>query len=170
MSTPKPGRNEAKVHEFVEHFGALMQASGMPGLAGHVFALLLAAPDARLTAQEIKQMLDVSPAAVSTATSYLANIGLTRKMREVGSRRIVHALIDEDWYATMLRRNNVVAATQRILEEGVDAAGGMATEAGRRLWLNSEMFRYLGDALQTAIAGWEQRKVAAVQELSEPPS
>lgn len=151
-------RDEAAVEAFVEHFGALMQSSGMPGLTGHVFALLLADPDARMTAQEIGDALHVSAAAVSTATNYLNTIGLTRKIREPGSRRVVHALIADDWYAVMLGRNNVMQATLSLLREGVAAAGGPATDAGHRLWLNAEMFAHLAEALTAGLNGWERRK------------
>lgn len=62
---PSEPRDEQGISEFVSHFGGLMAASGMPGLTGYVFALLLAQPDAELTAQQIGQALNVSPAAVS---------------------------------------------------------------------------------------------------------
>ncbi len=162
-----PERDEQRVSQFVQHFGALMQASGMPGISAHVFALLLADEDARMTAAEIGQALGVSPAAVSTATSYLATIGMTRKVREPGSRRVVHALVSDDWYATMIAKNNVVAATHALLEEGARAAGGPATPSGRRLHLNAAMFAHLGQALQHALSGWDERKAAVLAEL--PP-
>lgn len=169
MTQPaQPGaRDEAGVAAFVEHFGSLMQSSGMPGLTGHVFALLLADHDARMTAQEIGDALHVSAAAVSTATNYLSNIGVTRKVREPGSRRVVHALVADDWYAVMLGRNNVMQATLDLLREGVQAAGGQATEAGRRLWLNAEMFDHLAAALSGALRDWDHRKAEL---LSAEPS
>ena len=43
--------------------------------------------------------------------------------------------------------------------------GGPTTVAGRRLWLNAEMFRYLGGVLTTALAEWDQRKAALLAEL-----
>lgn len=44
------------------------------------------------------------------------------------------------------------------------AAGGRDHEAGRRLWLNAEMFGYLGDALTDALGAWEQRKAELLAE------
>lgn len=158
-------RDEPLVREFIQHFGALLQASGMPGLSAHVFAALLADPDARMTASEIGQVLGVSPAAVSTATTYLSTIGMTRKIREPGTRHIVHTLISDDWYAVLATKNDVIGATHALLAEGARAVGGPTTVAGRRLWLNAEMFRYLGGVLTTALAEWDQRKAALLAEL-----
>ncbi len=159
--------DEERVRHFVQHFGALMAASGMPGLAGHVFACLLADPDGRMTGRELGDFLQISPAAVSTATTYLHHVGLTRKMREPGSRHIVHALISDDWYASLTTRTNVMKATQATLEEGADAAGGPDTLAGRRLWLNAKMFGYLGTELTTALAAWEHKKAELLADLPE---
>lgn len=142
------------VDAFVTNFGALMAASGMPGLSGHVFALLLAAPDARLTAREIARHLNISPAAVSGATKYLADVGITRRLRVPGSRQVMHALVDEDWYDILLSRNNVMGATRALLMEGSRAAGGTGTAAGRRLLLNAELFRRLDVALGQAMELW----------------
>jgi len=165
VPTAQPARDEPRVAEFIQHFGALLQASGMPGLSAHVFAALLADPDGRMTATELGQALGVSPAAISTATSYLSTIGMTRKLREPGSRHVIHALISDDWYATLATKNDVIGATQALLAEGAAAAGGPTTPAGRRLWLNAQMFGYLGAVLSTALAEWDQRKAALLADL-----
>ena len=157
-------RDESAVADFISHFGALMQASGMPGLSAHVFAALLADPDGRMTGSQLGETLGVSPAAISTATSYLSTIGMTRKIREPGSRHLVHALISDDWYAVLVARNDVVGATRRLLAEGARAVGGPSTPAGRRLWLNGEMFAHLGDALTNALAEWERHKADLLRE------
>ncbi|AWY96147.1 Transcription regulator [Propionibacterium freudenreichii] len=121
---PSEPRDEQGISEFVSHFGGLMAASGMPGLTGYVFALLLAQPDAELTAQQIGQALNVSPAAVSGATKYLADIGFTRRLRRPGSRRVVHALSSDDWYDALLGRSNVIEGSKRLFLEGSRAPAG----------------------------------------------
>ena len=158
-------RDEGRVGEFIRHFGALLQASGMPGLSAHVFAALLADPDGRMTAGELGRALGASPAAISTATSYLSTIGMTRKLRDPGSRHIMHTLISDDWYTTLATKNDVMRATHELLAEGTSAVGGRSTPAGRRLWLNAEMFRYLGGVLTDALAEWDERKAALLAEL-----
>ena len=39
---PSTGRDESRVAEFVEHFGALLTHSGLPPIASRVWVLLLA--------------------------------------------------------------------------------------------------------------------------------
>lgn len=167
---PPDSRDEQGVSEFVSHFGGLMAASGMPGLTGYVFALLLAEPDAELTASQIGEALNVSPAAVSGATKYLADIGFTRKLRRPGSRRVVHALSSDDWYEALLGRSNVIEASKQLFVEGAQAAGGVSTPAGRRLWLNAQWFTRLGEVIEREMAQWPAEREALLRELDEPGS
>ena len=164
---PSEPRDEQGISEFVSHFGGLMAASGMPGLTGYVFALLLAQPDAELTAQQIGQALNVSPAAVSGATKYLADIGFTRRLRRPGSRRVVHALSSDDWYDALLGRSNVIEGSKRLFLEGSRAAGGVGTPAGRRLWLNAKWFTKLGDAIESEMAAWPAEREELLRSLGE---
>ncbi|SER72401.1 hypothetical protein SAMN05443377_10794 [Propionibacterium cyclohexanicum] len=156
------------IDDFVANFGALMAASGMPGLTGHVFALLLAAPDAQLTARQIGESLHISPAAVSGATKYLADVGITRRLRVPGSRQVMHALVNEDWYDILLTRNNVMEATRSLLLAGCQAAGGPDTRAGRRLWLNAELFKRLGAALGETMEKWRAERPGILAQLPRP--
>ncbi len=155
-----PGVDSGKegIDAFVSHFGALMSASGMPGLSGHVFALLLATPQAQLTARQIGEALHISPAAVSGATKYLAEVGFTRRLRRPGSRQVVHAVVSENWYETLLVRNNVVEASRALFMEGSRAAGGTRTAAGRRLWLNAKLFECLGAAVSETLEKWHAER------------
>ena len=169
VSSADPERDEQGIKDFVPHFGALMSASGMPGLTGYVFALLLAQPTAQLTAQESGEALDVSPAAVSGATKYLTNIGFTHKLRTPGSRRIVHALNSDDWYLSTLKRNNVVEASQQLFLQGARAAGGLDTPAGRRLWLNAQLFIRLEKMMHEALDSWPEERKALLAGLEAGP-
>ncbi|MFZ2623918.1 MAG: hypothetical protein WAX29_01560 [Propionibacterium sp.] len=167
------GTGTEGVDAFVSHFGALMSASGMPGLSGHVFALLLASPQARLTARQIGAALHISPAAVSGATKYLAGVGLTRRLRVPGSRQVVHAMVGDNWYEAMLTRNNLMETSRGLLEEGSRAAGGVRTDVGRRLWLNAQLFERLGVALDVALKEWNTEReelLASVPATEDEPA
>ncbi len=153
-----PPRDEAKVAEFVEHFGAFLEHSGMPAIAARVWVLLLADEDGRMTAQEIGQALGVSAAAVSGATSYLAQTGLTRRLREPGSRRVIHALSSDDWYEDLVARKQTFVAVRELTRAGSEAVGGPSTPAGRRLWLSAEVNDYFLASIEAAMARWPERK------------
>ena len=155
---PSTGRDESRVAEFVEHFGAFLTHSGLPPIASRVWVLLLADDDGRMTAREIGEALGISPAAVSTATSYLAQLGFTKRLREPGSRRVVHALVSDDWYEDLVTRKETMVTLRDLALAGAEAAGGTATRAGRRLWLSAEMNDFILAAIGEAMTTWPQRK------------
>ena len=56
-------------------------------MPARVFAALLATDSGRLTAAELAELLQISPAAVSGAVRYLTQVGMVHREREPGSRR-----------------------------------------------------------------------------------
>lgn len=151
-------RDDAKVAEFVEHFGAFLEHSGLPAMAARVWVLLMTAEEGRMTAHEIGRALSASPAAVSGATRYLAATGLTRRLREPGSRRVVHALSSDDWYEDIVARKQNFVRVRDLANAGSEAVGGLDTRAGRRLWLSAQVNDYVLEALSAAMSQWPQRK------------
>ena len=55
------------IDRFVERFSALLVDGGMPRMPARVFSRVLAEDSGQLTAAEIAERLDVSPAAVSAS-------------------------------------------------------------------------------------------------------
>ena len=62
-------RDEAGIQRFVEHLGGLYEASGMARLPARLMARFLIDEDGRMTSAEIAEQLQVSPAAVSSASA-----------------------------------------------------------------------------------------------------
>src|SRR5690606_26239492 len=83
---------------FVERFASDMTEAGMQRMAARVFACLMTAPGAVLSAAELAERLRVSPAAVSGAVRYLSQIHLVSRERQPGSRRELYRLHPDVWY------------------------------------------------------------------------
>ncbi len=96
--------------------------------------------------------------AVSAATTYLVHAGVTRKEREPGGRRTVHALLADDWYGIMLNRDKILGTTKALMHEGLQAVGGRGSHAGQRLWLSEELFAFLETEMAKVYLRWEDRK------------
>ena len=151
-------RDEQAVSAYVERFGDTLTDAGMPRLASRVFARLLADDDGRMTATELTEALDVSPAAVSGAVRYLTQTYLIGKERERGSRRDVYVVQADAWHGAMLSRDRVLAQIETSLRAGIPAVGGTDTEAGRRLQLSVAFLEFLGERLGALEGEWEDRK------------
>ena len=154
----RSSRDERAVSAYVERLGDTLTDAGMPRLAARVFAQLLADDDGRMTAAELTESLDVSPAAVSGAVRYLTQTYLIGKERERGSRRDVYVVQADAWHGAMLSRDRMLAQIETSLRAGVPAVGGLDTEAGRRLQLSVAFLEFLGDRLAELEGEWAAHK------------
>ena len=93
----------------------------MPRLASRVFAQLLADDDGRMTAAQLTEALQVSPAAVSGAVRYLTQVAMIGKERERGSRRDVYVVHTDAWHDAILSRDHILGQLAGGMRSGVDA-------------------------------------------------
>lgn len=116
-------RNEEAVSRFVERFAAQLTEAGMQRMAARVFAQLLASDEGSMTSAELGEALQISPAAVSGAVSYLTQVNMVSREREPGSRRDRYVLHNELWYETFTRRDQVLTLWEKTLREGAAGLG-----------------------------------------------
>jgi predicted transcriptional regulator len=152
------GRDEQAVTAYVERFGDVLTDAGMPRLASRIFAAVLADDDGRMTAAELTEALEVSPAAVSGAVRYLTHVGMIGKERERGSRRDVYVVRAEAWHDAIMSRDRVMNEITRSMSQGVDAVGGPGTPAGRRLQLSVDFIEFITRRLGEIQEEWNERR------------
>jgi DNA-binding transcriptional regulator GbsR (MarR family) len=145
------------VDRFIERFTGVLVDGGVPRMPARVFALLLASDEGRMTAAELAERLQVSPAAVSGAVRYLIQTSLIERVREPGSRRDVYRLGDDPWYEAIYRREPLLTRWARALAEGVEAVGP-DTPAGARLQDSADFFAFLQEELPGLLDRWRQNR------------
>lgn len=160
-------RDPEAVGQFVERFAAALADAGLQRMHARVFAALHATDSGRLTAAEIADVLQISPAAVSGAVRYLAQFNLIRREREPGSRRDVYVVDNDSWYEAVVRRDEAILRWQASAREGIEALGP-DTPAGQRMADSLFFFEFIYDELQDLIGKWQ--KVKAERALSEDRS
>lgn len=150
-------RDENAVARFVERFALDLVDSGVPRMAARVFAGILIADDGRRTAAELSDSLGVSPAAVSGAVRYLAQVRLVVREREPGERRDHYRVLDDLWYESVMNRDELLAGWEKTLAEGV-AAVGVDTPAGRRLDETRRFFDFLRAEVPLLMDKWRAQR------------
>ncbi|AUY50923.1 helix-turn-helix domain-containing protein [Streptomyces sp. CB01881] len=124
------GRDPEAVREFEETFTTVFMASGTPKMMARVLAALCTNDAGSLTASELAQRLQVSPASISKAVAFLEEQGLVRRERD--ERRRERYVVDDDvWYQSMMasvRGTTLVAETAR---QGVKVLGPDTPAANR---------------------------------------
>ena len=120
----------AAVGRFVERFASVLVEAGIPRMPARVFAALLATDSGRLTAAELSEQLQASPAAVSGGVRYLIGVGMVSREGEPGSRRHHYRVPDHVWDEVVSGRDRLMARWTAVLREGISLLG--AGHAGGR--------------------------------------
>jgi DNA-binding transcriptional regulator GbsR (MarR family) len=150
-------RHQAAVDSFVERYAADLEAAGIPRLPARVFVTLLVEDAGYLSAAELAERLDISPAAVSGAVRYLIQVQLVRREREPRSRRDRYRITDDAWYEAAVSREATLEQWSRTLAAGVRALGSR-TPAGTRMRETQEFVEFLRQELPGLLARWRRRR------------
>ncbi|WP_328911000.1 MarR family transcriptional regulator [Streptomyces sp. NBC_00234] len=153
------GRDDEAVSRFVERFAADMTEAGMQRMASRVFAALLADDDGSMTSAELALALQISPAAVSGAVSYLTQVSMVSREREPGSRRDRYRLHNEIWYTTFASRDRVLTRWEETLKEGARTLGE-DTPAGVRLAETAAFFEFVQSELVGMMDRWRAHRAS----------
>jgi DNA-binding transcriptional regulator GbsR (MarR family) len=156
-------RDTQAVSQFVERFGGILADTGVPRMPARILAVLLTTDSGRLTAAEIADLLQISPAAVSGAVRYLTTVQIVSREREPGSRRDVFRMRDNVWYETTFRKDQMLVLIDEVLSQGVDTLGA-DSEAGMRLDETREFFRFCHSELGSMLDRWRVHREKWMQE------
>lgn len=158
--TSTPRRDRQAVSRFVERFASVLAEAGFPRMAARVFVALLATDSGRLTAAELAELLQVSPAAISGAVRYLIQVDLVSREREPGSRRDRYRVHDDVWYEAVARKDQMLDRWEGALREGITVLGG-DTPAGARMAETLSFFQFMQQELPGMLARWRKVKAQA---------
>jgi DNA-binding transcriptional regulator GbsR (MarR family) len=146
-------RDPEAVSRFVEHFAAQVVEAGVPRMPARVLAALLASDSGALTSAQLGEQLRISPAAVSGAVRYLAQVHLLSREREPGSRRERYRVHGDQWYEALTNRDAVIKRWEEALRQGV-ASLGADTPAGRRLAETLDFFEFVEKDVAQMMERW----------------
>lgn len=116
------GRDAEAVRAYEETFTTAMMQSGMPKMMARVMAALSLTDTGSLTASELVERLDVSPASVSKAIGFLESQSMVRRERD--ARRRERYLVDDDvMYQSMMASARSIAGIVHTARQGVGILG-----------------------------------------------
>ena len=119
---PAHGRDAEAVREYEETFTTVMMASGLPKMMSRVLVCLYTTDTGTLTASELVQRLQVSPASISKAVAFLDSQGLVRRERD--ERRRERYVVDDDvWYQSMVASARALTQVIETARQGVGILG-----------------------------------------------
>jgi len=153
------GRDAEEVSRFVERFASAVIAAGVPRMPARVFSALLSSDSGRMTAAELADLLQVSPAAISGAVRYLEQIDMARRERDPGSRRDHFRISSDVWYEVIAKRDQVLLRWADAAREGIEVLG-WDTPAGARMADSVAFFEFVMRELPALVERWQQSRPA----------
>lgn len=146
--------------QFVEKFGLALTDAGVPRMPARVLAATLASPEGSLTARDLTEILRISPAAVSGAVRYLAQVGLLKRARHPGERRDHFVVRSDIWYEMITQTDKRYQEMLDALSSGVEAVGP-DTPAGERLRETFDFFSFLAEEMPRIVERWRAQRLTA---------
>ncbi|MFJ9585263.1 GbsR/MarR family transcriptional regulator [Streptomyces acidicola] len=142
------GRDPEAVREYEETFTTAMMQSGAPKMMSRVLACLYTSDTGSLTASELVQRLQVSPASISKAIAFLESQGFVRRERD--ERRRERYVVDDDiWYQSMMASARSIAQIVEIARQGVGILGP-GTPAATRLENTARFLDFVSESTARA--------------------
>lgn len=152
-------RSSDKTDAFVEQLAVLLEADGLPRVAGRIFGRLLVSAEAR-SLDELADDLDVSKASISINVRFLEEKGSVERMGRQGDRRDYYRIADDILERSLEQR---IARWRRFHEAIAGARRSCAiTHASVRARLEAmdEVYRHMLDATTRALDEWRARRTA----------
>ncbi|MFJ6621988.1 helix-turn-helix domain-containing protein [Kitasatospora sp. NPDC091335] len=149
----QPGRDSEAVAAYEEQFTTVLMGSGLSRMGARVITCLSTTDAGSLTAAELAQRLQVSPASISKAIAFLESQSLVRRERD--ERRRDRYIVDDELYYQAVIAS--ARANDRVIEaarEGV-AVLGPGTPAAIRL---ENIARFLDFISESIVRAAEQAR------------
>jgi DNA-binding transcriptional regulator GbsR (MarR family) len=149
-------RDEAGVRRFVENMAMLWADLGFPKMPARVLMAMMAAEEESLTASELGDRLDVSPAAISGAVRYLIQIGMIQRHPTPGVRHNSYSLTADAWYEVSMSKGGQYKRVADVAAEGIGALGD--GEAGARIAEMRDFFEFMQVEMVGLLAKWKESR------------
>ncbi|MET9609307.1 DUF480 domain-containing protein [Streptomyces sp. NPDC006512] len=153
------GRDPEAVAELEEQFTAMMVGTGLPRMTARVLTCLYVTDGGSLTAAELAQRLQVSPASVSKAVGELEQQELIRRERDTGRRRDRYVIDADAWFRGWMASARQNAMLADFTLRGAQVLGA-TTPAGTRMRDIGHFFEHVGRTMIQAAEQWRQADAA----------
>lgn len=153
-------RDPVAVRGFIERFTAQLTQAGFPRTPARIFVALLTSDSSRLTAAELGELLQASPASISGGVRYLIQVGLVAAEGEPGSRRQHYWMSERVWQDIVRLRDRQFTRWAAELQEGVRILGA-DSPAGLRMAETVSYFEFISAEMAGLLARWDERNEAS---------
>jgi DNA-binding MarR family transcriptional regulator len=144
------------VEQFVERMGIMLEADGVPRIAGRIFGFLMVHAGA-YSLDDLAEKLKVSKASVSTNARLMERLGVLERVAAPGDRRDYYQMRGDAWERMLRVAQRKWEGMRRALCEAEESLPGEMA-VGRARLLEAESFhRLLGEESERLLERWRTR-------------
>ena len=148
--SPSPPVEPTPERRFAEEYGVVGERIGMPRMVARLLGYMLICDPPTQSIADIERALGVSRASISMATRLLQASGLLRRVAAPGARGY-HFEIDPAFFSGQMDAANAFGVLRRVLEHGVELAGGEDDPRAARLRAARDFYAFVERAVPEAI-------------------
>ncbi|MGI5490981.1 MarR family transcriptional regulator [Microtetraspora malaysiensis] len=153
VATDEHGRDPETIRKLEENFTAMLVDTGLSRTTARVLASMYTTDSGSLTAAELVQRLQVSPASISKAVGQLEQQKLIRRERDPRRRRDRYVIDGDIWYQSWMASAHKNTLLANVAHSGAEALGP-TTAAGARLKNMGQLLEHLGNDMIRAAERW----------------
>ena len=158
-SVPSSPSEPSPERQFAEEYGVVGERMGMPRMVARLLGFMLICDPPTQSIADLGRALGVSRASVSIATRLLQASGLLRRVAEPGARGYRFE-IDPAFFSGRMDAANAFGALRRVLEHGVELAGGEGDPQSARLREARDFYAFVERAVPEAIERYRAERRA----------
>lgn len=112
-------REEQDLADFVEEFGLVMEAVGLPRAAGRMMAWLLVCDPPEQSAEDLGKALDASTGGVSMTARLLTQHGFAQRVGKAGDRKAYYRIAPGAWETVMAAEQANATRVRELGDKGL---------------------------------------------------
>jgi DNA-binding transcriptional regulator GbsR (MarR family) len=149
------------IRRFVDDTGLLLEAAGMPRIAGQVLGWLLVCDPEAQSLTDLSEVLSISKASASTTTRLLTQFGLIERTLLAGDRRDYYRVADDAWHRFFQSRMATMHKLQRNAERGLQLLADAPPARRARLERMRALFGFLEREMSRLMRQFESEHAGA---------
>ena len=144
--------------EYIEEVGLMLDAFGLPRMAGRVLGVLLVADPPEQTAEDLATVLQASRGSISSSTRMLEHMGIIDRVSKPGERRDYFRNKPDAWHESTRQRMAAIGNFRKLAEKGLTILDSDDPEVRRGLVELRDYCVFWEQELPIALNRWDAMK------------
>ncbi len=156
--------HDQQVLQYIEDSADLMEAHGLPRMAGRIIGALLVCTPPYMNHDELADQLQASKGSISMSTQLLMRLNIVERISLPGHRRHYYRLRKHLWSDLLSTRTEHIQKHLKLVDDGLALLVNEPSDTKMRLIELQVFSDFVLEALPTIAEQWERRRPELMKE------